>query len=434
MLRYITFTLVVLLSCSHITSNAQNRREAKRLSNTARKALNKRNFNRALEYSCYAITGDLKKKRHQNTLGILKESYAKFNRTSKERLGHLLRDTKEYKGEITIKQNQEIITILSNITNRQEQLKNMPSDILRKCGIHISSFEDYAEDIQLAEQKYASAVSKYVSEQYILGDMLMNEGSKSAALNAYVHFSNIIHYKRDYMDAVARMAQAKKMATYKVAILGFQNDTWRESNCIFEQPLNEGLQVQIAQRFHPIWGKGLDIKDFIKINYMPSAHHPRELRNKYALQEIAQDLAADILIFGRISRLDASVELLEPEMETIEKEITLEDGSKAKATAQLYTHQRNYDAITQVVYSFYNAYQNYYPRQEAKIIGRDHWFESWKTYEGDESALSKTDREAALQKPPRVLHKEDVAIHAINDASQILCGEILQQLHLIFDD
>jgi hypothetical protein len=326
---------------------------------TGKKALQKGNYSEAVFQSVQRLRDNPDSKK---SIEALDQSYPLAISTSKLEIEELLKSQDPFK--------------YSGITSRYETMNRM-ADEIRHCPAAlklIGNPESFGDQVAAARQKAAP-------EAYEAGVILLKQGTRPAARDAYYQFLNADRFVPGYLDVKQKIEQAKFDATLKVVV---------------EQVPVPG-RYKISSDF--FYNQVYTLLDKTSKREFVEFYNPSAAKKLPYVDEILS-MEFDDFVVG--STYDKDIEKDFTSTDSVKIGTVTINGQKVDAfdrvKAKLLIHRREVVSTGVLMVQIVDASGNK-PKATQKFPGTFTWFSEWASYNGDGRALNPQQLELCKKKP-----------------------------------
>jgi hypothetical protein len=254
-----------------------------------------------------------------------------------------------------------------SVLDSYQKLNRMANEIQRSPAALsiIANPNDYTREITESKENAAS-------ERYDAGRVALERGNRQDAKDAFYHFEKTHQFVPDYKDVRNQLDKAFDLATLRVLVqhLPIQQGRFAFSYDFFYNKVFEFLHDYQGNRFVRFYSP----QDARNIN---PDYFDQVLRFRF-----------DEFVVGETHTNSETFTVTD----SVETEITLDDGKKAKGKSQVSAKYTNFRRTVvsggTLSFEILDAKRNTILTQE-KMPGEFVWESEWATYRGDKRALNK---------------------------------------------
>jgi TolB-like protein len=412
MKKTIIYLVIMCFVSIYHNAVAQKDKEAIRAYRDAEKAYKRKNLSETLRFLSEALSGTVKKKQMEEALELLPKAYNEFFDRNIASTDSLEKKTSAYKDLSSILDKKQLIDTYTLMDARQKEIKNIPADILSTCKLTDKAAQDYAPKKAKAQEQYDSFVVIYCGEQYKLGEEKLAKNNKVAGRLAYLHFDKVRQYNAGYRDVESKLAEAKRMATYKIAIASIEN----LSGMTNYGYLGSMIVSEVASRIQGAnkSGEELYFLELIPVDATSGRSLLAALTNESKLQATAKEMGAELVIFGSYRRVSHSLSEVKTSADKKsrnvvvgKRNVTTKDGKTKQENvydnvyATYYTHTQEQHAVLDGNVYIYNMPLKKYMAQNYDTDGSGYNGMTWYSYDGHKGALYDNDYNATQNPRPK---------------------------------
>ena len=415
--RYITLS-IILMSFS-LGALAQTDRDANASARQASRALKNKDYFSASSLSVAALAGNPRKRQAKNAIKILQEALPAYGKLFDNQISSLLNKTQTYNGLSTVLSRKTIMDTYMARRDLNNQLRELDKDILKESKVDVNLLSLYSEEILMSQKKYQEFEDMYVQEEYLSGLELLNKEDKFSCYLAYQHFSNVVNYQDTYEDVQNKLDESFSRAKYKLALVGFENQSGDGGYTEFEQSLYSSIRSTL-QRYvaRNEYESNIDPRRFVEFTFFEQNY---SLSNKTGEEEeivsVAQQLDVDAVVFGMFYKPYFNIEEEKPKTKEVSRDIkvgtkkqTNSDGKTIdvdvtkKVTGKLTEYRRFYTSYTEGEIFIYDAARRRFVLSNFKTNGRIEYDQHWSFLSGSQDSMSDKDKgryNVVTETPPK---------------------------------
>ena len=234
-------------------------------------------------------------------------------------------------------------------------------------------------------KEYADVKEKAAAEQYTLGEKALKRNGRESAKESYYHFLKADGYVPGYLDVKNKMDEAHYYATLKVVV----------------------EQVSVPSRFYKVSADFFQdqvagyLRDFSNRNEFVRFYSPEEAKKEKLEPDQIMRLQFEDFVVGETSTFQKEKTVTSQDSVKV-GEVSLRDGKKVatynKVTAKLITTRVEVKSRGLLGMRVIDAYTKGTVYNE-DLPGEFVWFSEWATYQGDERALTKEEKNLCALRP-----------------------------------